>query len=194
MASRSGSWRASARFSGFRRDGLPQVLERFVDSPSHAERHRHDVVRVVAVRVIAAARAAGDRARRVIAGVQRDGRGIDALRGVLGPAAGARGFALADPQIEARALQQLALLGVALDDGPEEPGGGLEVVPLERLDAALVDRDGFVEARLAGRRGAGRRRAPSTGCRLSAGARLRLGRMAEAAFAGAAFPSGFRSA
>ena len=87
-----------------------------------------------------------------VAGVQRDRRGVDPFRRCLGAGGRAGGLALADPQVEAGALDELAFVGIALDDCRESVGGGLEVVALERPDAALVHRDGFVEARLSGRR------------------------------------------
>ena len=116
------------------------------------QRHRHDVVRVVAFGGI------GQRARQMIesragiAGIQGDGRGVDPFLGRLGRGGPPGRFALADPQVEVRPLLELALLRVALHDGAELDGGALIVVALQRAHAVFVHGERFVIARLARRR------------------------------------------
>ena len=76
-----------------------------------------------------------------VAGVQRDGRGVDPFGRCLGAGWPAGGFTLADLQIEPRALDELALVRVPLNDAAEAVGGRREVVALQRADACLVDRE-----------------------------------------------------
>jgi len=60
----------------------------------------------------------------VIAGIERDGRGIYAFLGGLGSGRRLAGrLAFAHTQVEAGSFQQLALLRIALENGSEEGGG-----------------------------------------------------------------------
>ena len=115
--------------------------------------------------------------RRVrIAGAQRHRRGVDPLGGRLRAGRPLRRLAFADPEVEPGALDELALLGVALEHLAERLGGAGVVVPLQPPDAALVDGDRLVEAGLLRRRWRRRRRdglGRGDGCRLHLGRGLR---------------------
>ena len=86
-----------------------------------------------------------------VACVQRDCRGIDGLGRRLWSGWPASGLTFADLQVEAGALDELALARIALDDAAKAVGGRFEIVALERADAGLVDGQGFVESRAARR-------------------------------------------
>ncbi len=97
---------------------------------------------------------------RDIARVLRDGRGVDPLIRRFGRWFLGLELPLADFQVKPRAFEQLAFVRVALDHGPQRGGRRGEVAALQRLETALVHRDGFVVRRLPGRwrRRCGRRR------------------------------------
>src|SRR5262245_61628331 len=133
---------------GVERDGTAEVLERGgrVLTPRH--RHRHHVMRVIVLRIL------GERAlqvvdgRGLVAGVERHRRRIHPLLGGSGIGLLRHQLALADLEIEARALEELALVGITLDDAAQGVGGGGKVMTLKGLKAALVEGDGFVIGRL----------------------------------------------
>jgi hypothetical protein len=88
----------------------------------------------------------------MIPGVEGHSCGVHPFSWCFGLSRLARCLTLADSEVQARALEQLPFLWIALQHRPEIVGSSPEVVPLERLDTSLVDRDRFVEARLPRRR------------------------------------------
>src|SRR4051812_352495 len=131
------------------------MLNRFISAITHPEGHRHDVMRVVAFGVIPKRALQVVECDDVIAGVQRHRGGVDPLlRGFRGGRRLPGRLAFADAQVEARALEQLTLFRVSIEDRAEEARRAGKVVSLKRLDAPFVYRDRLIESRFAGcRRG-----------------------------------------
>jgi hypothetical protein len=95
-----------------------------------------------------------------ITGVERDCGGIDSF--VRRPRAGRSigRFSFADTEIEPCPLEELSLVGIALDDRSELLGGGAKIVSLQGSNAGFVQSDGLIVGGLLrrNRRGAGRLR------------------------------------
>ena len=148
------------------RDRAAKVLERGARLLAPRHRDRHHVVRVIVFGIF------GERSLQVldrgglVAGVERNGCGVDTFFG--GPRRGfaRRQLAFADLQIEPGALEQLPLIRVPFDHHTQRVGGGTEVVALERLESPFVQRDRLVIRRLSGRR---RRRRRGSGSGLDGG-------------------------
>ena len=90
---------------------------------------------------------------RMIPRIERDGCRIHAFGWRLWRGGLPGGFTLADAQVESRAFQELALVGIALQNGAEKTSRAREIVTLQGLNPALVDGHGLVELRLPGGRG-----------------------------------------
>jgi hypothetical protein len=80
-----------------------------------------------------------------VAGIQRDGGGVDGFGGRLRSGWASRRLTLADLQEKTSALDELALVRIALNDIPEARGGRLEIMPLECPDARFIERQRLVE-------------------------------------------------
>ena len=152
MLSRSGSCRACDRFCGIERNGALEVANRLLAAPAQAQRRRHDVVRVIVLVVCRNGALEVTQGAGVIAGIQRDGRGVDGIPAVASTGGACRAISRSrNPDEHPGALDELAFLGILVDDAAEQLGAGGIVVTLESLHATFVDRDSLVEARLSGR-------------------------------------------
>src|SRR6266542_5550650 len=129
------------------------MLECFVGAVPHPKGHRHDVVRVIAIRILTQGTLEVVERAGMIPRIERDGCGIHAFgwRTWRGGLPG--GLALADAQVEPRAFKELALVRIALQNGAEKTSRPREIVSLQGLNPALVDSHGLVELRLPGGRG-----------------------------------------
>jgi hypothetical protein len=86
-------------------DGPPEVVEGLVGPPAHPERHGHDVVCVIALRVFTERTLEMIQCAGVVPRVERDGGGINAFRRSFGSCRLPGSFALADAEIEPRSLE-----------------------------------------------------------------------------------------
>jgi hypothetical protein len=109
---------------------LPQMVDRFPEPLTHSQRHCHDVVGVVAFRILAQGALQVIEGAVVIAGVEGDRRGVHALRWCFWRGLLALGFAFADAEVESRPLEKLALLRITFENRAEKAGRPREVVPL----------------------------------------------------------------
>ena len=154
--SSSGSCRAIERFSGLSESTAADDRARWRRRRG-GPADRHHVMRVIVAGIL------GERALQVVkrvgfvSGVERDRGSVDPFVGVFGAGPSVRARAR-NFQVEPGTFEQLALIGIALNDGAQRVGGRGEVAALQRLQPALVHRHGFVIGRLSRRRLTVRRR------------------------------------
>src|SRR3954454_9951671 len=134
-----------------------QVIDGFVRPSAHPERDRHDVVSVIALRILAECALEMVQGASVIARIEGDRRGVDPLCRRFGSRRLPRGLSLADTEIEPGAFEQFPFLRVAIENGAKEPGGPVVVVALEGLHATLVNGNRLVESGFPGDDRRGRR-------------------------------------
>ena len=135
------------------------MLESLVRPISHPQGDRHDVVRVIVIGILAERPLEVIECAGVIAGIERDRCRVHPFGGRLRRSRLAGSLPLADAQVESRPFEQLPFFRIPVQDGPEKAGCALEIVALECLHPALVNRNGLVKARLSrGRRRGGLRR------------------------------------
>src|SRR4029453_9504687 len=98
------------------------MVDRFPEPLTHSQRDRHDVVGVVAFRILGQGALQVIEGAVVIAGVERDRHGVDALRRCFWRGLLALRLPLADAEVESRALEKLPLLRIALENRAEKAG------------------------------------------------------------------------
>ena len=140
-ASRSGSLRTSSRLSGFSSSARVMCDSAAARSPL-SEKATPSMYSAGSFSGSCCSAAVSSAiARSDLAGVDGERGGVDPLLGRLRRGVERRQLALADADVELRALVQLLLLGEAGDDGLERLGRLAVALGLQRLHAALVEGD-----------------------------------------------------